>query len=238
MNCNKTEKRGTKREKERLGILGKLTISSIRKIFGQIKMTFLLSHLSICISPLPLHNKYVPDERCRNFGVCSLHILGMALDEAILYLLPTTKIALHQTEFVSSEHEKEVWMEERSHISLSWPLCYCPLLLLHSQWHERLTQPQWPPLTGCRPQWFSHCWGVSNWWPSRHAVLLQENAKCSLASACRSRANPGFPVCWGFTTSCESLEWACWPGASAVVSRKSCKMSELRRQLVLPWPEP
>ena len=150
----------TRREKERLGRLGKLTVFSTRKMFGQMKMICLLSHLPICICPLLLHSKYIPEERCPNFGVHSLLVLRMALGEAILYLLPTIKIALPWTEFVSSEHEKELWLEERSHVFLSWTLHCWPLLLLHSQWWGRLTQPQWPSLTGCRPQWFSRCWGV------------------------------------------------------------------------------
>lgn len=62
----------------------------------------------------------------------------------------------------------------------------------------------------------------SNQWLFRHTVPLQEDAECSLPSG--KQRQPWSPsVCWGFTMSCESLEWGCWPGASAAISRESCK---------------
>lgn len=61
-------------------------------------------------------------------------------------------------------------------------------------------------------------------------VALQAHSptskRCKMLTAVSlwKQSQPCSPsVCWGFTVSGETLEWACWPGASAVVSRESCE---------------
>jgi len=79
----------------------------------------------------------------------------------------------------------------------------------------------------------------SNLWPCRHTVLLQEDAKCSLPSAARSRANPGAPEFSG------ALLWHVdyWSGLTGqelllLFLERPVKMSELEGESALPWPKP
>lgn len=146
----------------------------------------------------------------------------MGLDEAVLYLFPAIKIALPWTEFVSSEHEIELWVEEISHFCLSWSLHCCSWL---PQWHERLSQPQWShwqsavvfPLLGS----FSNC-------GSPDTVLLQEAAKCSLSSSSRGRINPGGPVISG-DLLCHVSHWSGFAGQQLLLwfLERAVKATEL-----------
>lgn len=183
---NRKRVKGNKDGKRKARELREAHFTVTRKMYGEIKT-------SLCPTyPFAfLCTANIPEEWFPNFGFYSLLDLGMGLDEAVLYLFPAIKIALPWTEFVSSEHEIELWVEEISYFCLSWSLHCCPWL---PKWHERLSQPQWShwqtavvfPLLGS----FSNC-------GSPDTVLLQEAAKCSLSSSSRGRINPGGPVIFG-----------------------------------------
>lgn len=78
----------------------------------------------------------------------------------------------------------------------------------------------------------------SNCWFSRHTILLQKDAKCSLPSASGSRVSPVAPVCAG-DILCHVKHWSGLGGQELLLLfvERAVRMPELGRESVLPWPE-